>query len=91
MFCRWYILVAHDPKCSASELNQDLRKKSEWSCQWKTSDHPANRFRKLYFQGKRQIYFTHQSVLTTPVSFISFQKHLGVIILIKKCPKQWKV
>ena len=73
--------VVHDVNTSSTNLNNDLRKISDWAIQWKMSFNPdpSKQAQEVIFSRKRQnpnhdsIYFNHNLVNQFPS-----QKHLGM-------------
>ena len=73
--------VVHDVNTSSTDLNNDLRKISDWAIQWKMSFNPdpSKQAQEVIFSRKRQnpnhdsIYFNNNLV-----NQVSSQKHLGM-------------
>ena len=73
--------VVHDVNTSSTNLNNDLRKISDWAIQWKMSFNPdpSKQAQEVIFSRKRQnpnhdsIYFNNNLV-----NQVHFQKHLGM-------------
>ena len=72
--------VVHDVNTSSTNLNNDLRKISDWAIQWKMSFNPdpSKQAQEVIFSRKRQnpnhdsIYFNHN------LNQVPSQKHLGM-------------
>ena len=75
--------VVHDKNTSANELNNDLRKISNWAYQWKMSFNPdpLKQTQEVYFS--RKITKTNHPTLIfndNPVHQVALQKHLGMFL-----------
>ena len=75
--------VVHDKNTSAKELNNDLRKISNWAYQWKMSFNPdpLKHTQEVYFS--RKITKTNHPTLIfndNPVHQVALQKHLGMFL-----------
>ena len=75
--------VVHDKNISANELNNDLRKISNWAYQWKISFNPDP------LKQAQEVIFSHKITKTNhptlffndnPVHQVTLQKHLGMFL-----------
>ena len=75
--------MAHDINTSANELNNDLKKLSNWAFQWKTSFNPdpCKQAQEVIFSRKLKK-VTHPPLVfnNANVSQCKSQKHLGIIL-----------
>ena len=75
--------VVRDIKTSATHLNNDLKKISNWAFQWKMSFNPdpSKQAQEVIFSRKLQK-ISHPSIYfnNIPIEQVSSQKHLGMIL-----------
>ena len=75
--------VVHDKNVSANELNNDLRKISNWAYQWKMSFNPdpLKQAQQVIF-SRKIIKINHPTLLfnANPVHQVALQKHLGMFL-----------
>ena len=75
--------MAHDINTSANELNNDLKKVSNWAFQWKMSFNPdpSKQAQEVIFSRKLKK-VTHPPLVfnNASVSQCKSQKHLGIIL-----------
>ena len=75
--------VVRDIKTSATHLNNDLKKISNWAFQWKMSFNPdpSKQAQEVIFSRKLQK-ISHPSIYfnNIPIDEVSSQKHLGMIL-----------
>ena len=75
--------VVRDINTSATHLNNDLRKISNWAFQWKMSFNPdpSKQAQEVIFSRKLQK-ISHPSIYfnNNPIEQVSSQKHLGMIL-----------
>ena len=75
--------VVHDKNISANELNNDLRKISDWAYQWKMSFNPDPLKQTQEVIFSRKITKTNHPTLIfngNPVHQVALQKHLGLFL-----------
>ena len=75
--------VVRNINTSATHLNNDLRKISNWAFQWKMSFNPgpSKQAQEVIFSSKHQK-ISHPSIYfgNNPIESVSSQKHLGMIL-----------